>query len=75
MLIYQMGEQLLAAEQIRGRSIRLIGIGGSNLVAPSEMQPDLFDQTTQKRTQLAKAVDELRGKLGARAIQRGASLQ
>ncbi len=74
MTIYQVGERLLAAEQIRGRRIRLIGIGGSNLVLPTEMQTDLFDQTPQKRARLAKAVDELRGKLGAGAIKRGASL-
>lgn len=74
MTIYQVGERLLAAEQICGRSIRLIGIGGSNLVLPSETQADLFDQTPQKRARLAKAVDELRGKLGVGAIKRGASL-
>jgi len=74
MMLYQVGEQLLMAEQIRGRSIRLIGIGGSNLVSPSEVQADLFDQSIQKRTRLAKAVDELRGKLGAGAIKRGTSL-
>ncbi len=75
MTIYRVGEQLLAAERLRGRRIRLIGIGGANLAPPTvEAQPDLFDQTPQKRLRLAKAVDELRTKLGSGAIKRGSAL-
>ena len=73
MAIYHVGGYLLAAIPIAGRRIRLIGIGGANLVKP-EAQPELFDQNTQKRERLAKAVDELRGKLGPGAIKRGTAL-
>jgi hypothetical protein len=43
------------------------------LVAPV-IQNDLFDRSDEKRTRLAKAVDELRGKLGPGAIKRGTSI-
>jgi nucleotidyltransferase/DNA polymerase involved in DNA repair len=74
MLLYEVAGQLLSAERIEGKRIRLIGVGGSNLVQP-EIQSDLFNRTDEKRTRLAKAVDELRGKLGPGAIKRGSSLR
>jgi nucleotidyltransferase/DNA polymerase involved in DNA repair len=74
MLLYEVAGQLLSAERIEGKRIRLIGIGGSNLVPP-EIQSDLFNRSDEKRTRLAKAVDELRGKLGPGAIKRGTSLR
>jgi len=74
MMIYEVAGQLLAAERIQGKHMRLIGVGGSNLVPP-EIQGDLFDQSAAKRDRLTKAVDELRGKLGANAIKRGTSLR
>ena len=73
MRLYEVAGQLLATERIAGKLIRLIGISGSNLVPP-EGQRDLFDRTSEKRTRLARAVDELRGKLGTGAIKRGTSL-
>jgi len=73
MRLYEVAGQLLATECIAGKLIRLIGISGSNLVPP-EVQRDLFDRTSEKRTRLARAVDELRGKLGTGAIKRGTSL-
>jgi len=72
MVLYEVAKQLLTAERIQGKQIRLIGIGGSNL-GPPEIQPDLFDQASQKRTRLAKAVDDLRAKLGNKTIRRGTS--
>ena len=74
MTLYEVAGQLLAAEQIAGKRVRLIGVGGTNLVVP-EVQIDLFEHTDEKRTRLAKAVDELRGKLGPGAIKRGTSLK
>jgi len=74
MMLYEVASQLLSIEGIEGKRIRLIGIGGSNLVKP-EMQSDLFERKDEKRERLAKAVDELRGKLGPGAIKRGASLR
>lgn len=73
MQIYEVAGQLLSAERIAGKRIRLIGVGGSNLVAPA-IQNDLFNRSDEKRTRLAKAVDELRGKLGPGAIKRGTSI-
>ena len=73
MKLYEVAGQLLAAERIAGKRIRLIGVCGSNLVAP-EIQSDLFDRSGEKRTRLAKAVDDLRGKLVPGAIKRGTSL-
>lgn len=74
MKIYEVAGQLLSAERIEGKRIRLIGIGGSNLTAP-EIQADLFNRTDEKRDRLAKVVDELRSKLGPGAIKRGTSLR
>jgi DNA polymerase-4 len=74
MVLYEVAEQLLIAERIQGRLIRLIGVGGSNLVPP-EIQGDLFDPKSTKRTRLNKAVDDLRAKLGPDAVKRGTSLR
>jgi nucleotidyltransferase/DNA polymerase involved in DNA repair len=73
MMLYEVAGHLLAAEKIAGKRIRLIGVGGSNLVPP-EIQSDLFDKTDEKRSRLGKAVDDLRAKLGPGAIRRGTSL-
>jgi len=69
MMLYEVAKRLLDAEEIEGKQIRLIGIGGSNLVAP-EIQNDLFEKTDEKRARLGKAVDELRGKMGRGVIKR-----
>jgi DNA polymerase IV len=74
MTLYEVAGELLSAERIDGKFIRLIGVSGSNLVAP-EIQGDLFDQGAAKRDRLAKAVDNLREKLGPGAIKRGTSLR
>lgn len=74
MTLYEITGQLLAAEKIDRKRIRLIGVSGTNLAAP-EFQTDLFDRPDEKRQRLAKAVDELRGKLGASAITRGSLLK
>ncbi|MCG3148385.1 MAG: DNA polymerase IV [Verrucomicrobiae bacterium] len=73
MQLYEVAGHLLAAENIAEKRIRLIGVGGSNLVAPV-IQDDLFDRGDEKRARLAKAVDELRDKLGPEAIQRGSAI-
>lgn len=74
MMLYEVARHLLAAEKTKGKRIRLIGVGGSNLVPP-ETQDDLFDRTGEKRARLVKAVDELRSKLGSGAIKRGTLLK
>ena len=73
MTLYDVARQLLAAEKTGKKRIRLIGVGGSNLVQP-EILGDLFERGNEKRIRLAKAVDELRGKLGPTAIKRGTTL-
>jgi len=72
MMLYEVAKRLLDAEEIEGKRIRLIGIGGSNLVAP-EIQSDLFEKGDEKRARLGKAVDELRGKMGRGVIKRGSA--
>jgi nucleotidyltransferase/DNA polymerase involved in DNA repair len=74
MMLYEVAGQLLVAEGIEGKRIRLIGVGGSNLVPP-EIQSDLFNRTDEKRARVNKVVDDLRGKLGPGAIKRGTSLR
>lgn len=74
MTLYEIARQLLAAEKLGKKRVRLIGVSGTNLVAP-EVQTDLFERPDEKRQRLAKAVDELRGKLGAGAITRGSLLR
>jgi nucleotidyltransferase/DNA polymerase involved in DNA repair len=74
MMLYEVAGQLLVAEGIDGKRIRLIGVGGSNLVPP-EIQSDLFNRTDEKRARVNKVMDDLRGKLGPGAIKRGSSLR
>jgi DNA polymerase IV len=74
MVLYEVAGQLLVAEGIEGKRIRLIGVGGSNLVPP-EIQSDLFNQTDEKRARVNKVMDDLRRKLGPGAIKRGSSLR
>lgn len=73
MLLYQTAEKLLNAEKTLGQQIRLIGIGGSNLVQP-EFQMDLFDKTPEKHARVSKVLDEVRAKLGLNAVKRGKTL-
>ena len=74
MLLYEVAGQLLLAEDSTGQRIRLIGVGGSNLVSPED-QRDLFDHDAEKRARLATAVDALRAKLGTKSIKRGTALE
>lgn len=74
MTLYEVAGQLLAAEGIGSKRIRLIGVGGSNLVPPG-LQGDLFDGVPEKRARVNKVLDELRGKLGPGVIRRGTSLR
>ena len=73
MLLYQIAEKLLLAEKPEGQFIRLIGIGGSNLVQP-EFQMDLFDKTPEKRARVAKVLDAVRANLGSNAVKRSKAL-
>lgn len=61
--------RLLEAEKIGGRKIRLIGLSVGQL-GPPQTQLDLFDGSAEKRRRLARAVDDLRTRLGPKAIRR-----
>lgn len=67
--LYEPLERRLADEKIGRRKIRLIGLTARALEPPS-IQLDLFDPSAEKRRRLAQAVDDLRAKLGSRAIRR-----
>jgi nucleotidyltransferase/DNA polymerase involved in DNA repair len=71
MMLYEVAGQLLVAEGIEGKRIRLIGVGASNLVPPG-LQGDLFDLDPEKRARVNKVVDDLRARLGPKAVRRGA---
>jgi DNA polymerase-4 len=69
LVLYRVAEQLLLAQNLKGKRIRLIGVGGSTLAKP-EIQMELFERTAEKRARLAKSIDEIRTKLGPSAVKR-----
>ncbi len=73
--IYRIGQSILEKEA-DGRSFRLIGIGGAELVEGSLADPiDLADPDGQKRAKIETTMDQLRDKLGDSAIMKGRSLK
>jgi DNA polymerase-4 len=52
------------------QTVRLIGVGVSNLQAPIR-QLELFDHTSEKHRRLQAAVDQLKEKFGDKVIQKG----
>jgi len=73
-VLYQEGRKLLRRAWGRGRKIRLIGIGVSNLTTAG-YQVGLFDQHSERLARLAKAVDDIRDRFGEEAIQRASLLE
>jgi len=74
-VLYQEGRELLRRAWAKGRKLRLIGIGASNLTTAG-YQLGLFDQRHGERlARLAKAVDEIRDRFGEEAIQRASLLR
>jgi DNA polymerase-4 len=73
--IFETGLNLLKKE-LSGekQAVRLIGIGVSHLVEAGK-QPDMLDQTGQRREKLNAAIDRIRKKYGFTAIQTGRTLQ
>jgi DNA polymerase-4 len=53
-----------------GQAVRLIGVGVSGLGAPIR-QLSLWDAGTEKSRKLQEVIDQLQGKFGRKAIQRG----
>ena len=73
--IFQAGDDLMQkALTSERRSIRLIGIGVSNLVEPGK-QLSMLNGTEQRQEKLNRAVDRIRTKYGFSAIQTGRTLR
>jgi len=74
-VLYRMGEVLLKREAT-GNWFRLIGIGADDLHPAGDADPpDLADPDAERRRKVELAMDEVRRKLGGKAIVKGRSLQ
>ncbi|MFC2068520.1 DNA polymerase IV [Chloroflexota bacterium] len=74
-VIFQTGIKLLdQALTIEKQGLRLIGIGVSQLVEPSQ-QAILFTPSAQKLEELNKTIDRIRNRYGFSAIQTGRTMQ
>lgn len=59
-----------------GSGFRLIGVGLSNFADPIEADPlDLADPDAEQRKRVEDVIDEVRGKLGAKAIGKGRAIR
>ena len=67
-IIYNTAESLLMKLWQADRPVRLIGVGGANLVGQVH-QLSLFDQQSEKERRLLDALDGLREKYGKGAVQ------
>ncbi len=73
--IFDAGRLLLRAE-CDGTPFRLIGIGVSDLAEATAAAPtDLLDTSTERLTRTEAAIDALRERFGAGAVQRGIALR
>ena len=74
-LIFQTGIKLLdQALTIEKQGVRLIGIGVSQLVEPSQ-QATLFTPSSRKLEELNKTIDRIRNRYGFSAIQTGRAIR
>lgn len=69
--IYQIAKKLLLKNNLLTKSIRLLGIGVSNLCQEGQEQLNLFAQTDD---QLDKTIDQLKRKYGFDKISRARKL-
>ncbi len=66
---------LQKARRDNRRSVRLLGMGVSNLTRDQKIQQNLFDQADKvKANRVDEAVDAIRDRLGSSAVQRGSSM-
>jgi len=73
--IFNVGSELLdKCLSQRRQSVRLIGIGVSNLVGP-EKQLDMLDGSAIRLAYLDRAIDQIRKKYGFGAIEIGQTLR
>jgi DNA polymerase-4 len=74
-VIFETGSKLLNQVLTSGRQgVRLIGIGVSHLVEPSQ-QTALFTPSVQKLEKLNKTIDRIRDRYGFSAIQTGRTIR
>jgi DNA polymerase-4 len=73
LVIYEQARALLARANPRGRKVRLVGCGVSNLTA--ERQLNLFEEGPQRAERAERAMDELRSRFGFGAVRRAALLR
>ena len=72
--LFQVGRELLAKE-INGAAYRLIGIGTTELQGAGAAAGDFFDGDETRALKSEKAVDALRDRFGAGAVQTGRALK
>jgi len=73
--LFEPARQLLKAS-CDGTAYRLIGIGASDLCDPAEADKgDLADQSVVRQAQMESAIDKIRDKFGAAALQKGIALR
>ena len=73
--IYAAIEQLFENVWPPGKRVRLLGVGVSNFETPAR-QLGLWEETGHQTDQkLQDALDEIRGKFGKKAVQRGSQLE
>jgi DNA polymerase-4 len=78
----QMAEELyrtvapLVEQEADGRAFRLIGVGAADLLAADQADlPDLLDPERARRARVERAIDQVRAKLGDKAIAKGRALK
>ncbi|UCF61509.1 MAG: DNA polymerase IV [Anaerolineaceae bacterium] len=72
--IYQAAMELFKRVWRKGRPVRLLGVGVSDL-GPPIRQLALFSQSWEQDGRLLKAIDEIRAKYGSSALLRGGVLK
>lgn len=72
--IYKAAQELLAENRPRGKPVRLIGVGVSNLTMPMA-QLRLWDDSAQKGQRFQEALDRVRDRFGRDAIQRAIEIK
>ena len=72
--IIQAAQRLFDKAYTAGQSVRLLGVGVSNLQSPAR-QLSLWETTSTEQHKLQAAIDNVRNRYGERIIQRGSELK